>query len=76
MRTSLKRGLVYDRLLVESQPDGFSEIHNLNLYGFRGQDFAIDPPGDRRRILVIGDSVVEGQGAPEDLTIAAELARL
>ena len=42
----IKRGLVYDRLLVESRADGFSEIHNLNLYGFRGADFAIQPPGD------------------------------
>src|SRR5271157_2706886 len=76
LSAGFKRGLVYDRLLLESQPDGFSEIHDLNLYGFRGQDFAIDPPGDCRRILVIGDSVVEGHGAPESSTIAAELARL
>ena len=76
LRMSLKHGLVYDRLLLESQPDGFSEIHRLNLYGFRGSDFAIDRPGDRRRILVIGDSVAEGQGAPESATIPAELARL
>src|SRR5436309_1105576 len=53
----LERGLVYDRLLIESKADGFSEIHNLNLYGFRGPDFSIDPPLGRRRILLIGDSV-------------------
>jgi hypothetical protein len=40
---ALKRGLVYDRLLFESEPDGFAEVHNLNLYGFRTHDFAIDP---------------------------------
>jgi lysophospholipase L1-like esterase len=73
---SLKRGLVYDRLLLESQPDGYSEVHRLNLYGFRGPDFAIEPPSARRRILVIGDSIVEGQGAPESATITAELSRL
>jgi lysophospholipase L1-like esterase len=74
---SLTRGFVYDRLRIESQPDGFSEIHRLNLYGFRGGDFAIDPGAPkRRRILVIGDSVVEGQGAPESATITAELERL
>jgi lysophospholipase L1-like esterase len=73
---SLKRGLVYDRLLLESQPDGYSEVHRLNLYGFRGPDFAIEPPSARRRILVIGDSIVEGQGAPESSTITAELTRL
>src|SRR5262245_7264312 len=31
---AVRRGLVYDRLLFESQPDGFSEIHRLNRYGF------------------------------------------
>ena len=47
----------------------------LNLYGFRGADFAIDPPRDRRRVVVIGDSVTEGQGAPGSATIASDLAR-
>jgi lysophospholipase L1-like esterase len=72
----MDRGLVYDRLLVESRPDGFSEIHELNLYGFRGPDFAIDPPAGRRRILLVGDSVTEGIGVPESATIARELERL
>jgi lysophospholipase L1-like esterase len=71
----IKRGLVYDRLLVESEADGFSEIHGLNLYGFRGADFAILPPRDRRRILLIGDSVTEGMGAGDSATIARELER-
>ena len=72
----IRRGLAYDRLRFESQPDGFSEIHRLNLYGFRGADFAVDPPGDRRRILILGDSVVEGQGAAETETIASVFANL
>src|SRR5437870_3401530 len=38
-RATVRRGLVYDRLLFESRPDGYSEIHRLNLYGFRGPDF-------------------------------------
>src|SRR5947209_845522 len=67
----LERGLVYDRLLIESQADGFSEIHNLNRYGFRGPDFSIEPPRGRRRILLIGDSVTEGMGAPGSGTIAS-----
>ncbi|HWE40729.1 MAG TPA: hypothetical protein VG406_29580 [Isosphaeraceae bacterium] len=71
-----RRGLAYNRLRFESLPDGFSEVHRLNLYGFRGADFAIDPPRGRRRILVLGDSIVEGVGAPESGTITAELARL
>jgi lysophospholipase L1-like esterase len=73
---AMERGLVYDRLLLESRPDGFSKVHNLNLYGFRGPDFAIDPPSGRRRILVIGDSVTEGQGADDGATIPAEWSRI
>jgi hypothetical protein len=73
---SKRRGLAYDRLLLESAPDGCSEIHRLNLYGFRTPDFAIDPPRDRRRILLIGDSVTEGQGAPDSGTIASQWERL
>jgi lysophospholipase L1-like esterase len=74
-RATLRRGLVYDQVVVESRPDGFRETHRLNIYGFRSNDFAIDPPRGRGRILVIGDSVAEGQGAPESATIAAELSR-
>jgi len=72
----LKRGLVYDRLLIESEPDGYSEIHGLNIHGFRGRDFAIDPSPGQRRVLLIGDSVTEGQGAPDSATIACQLERL
>ncbi len=76
MRRMMARGLVYDNLLVESQPDGFSEIHHLNGNGFRGPDFAIDPSPGQRRILVIGDSVAEGMGAPESASINCQLERL
>lgn len=76
LRAMLERGLVYDRLLVESEPDGYSEIHGLNVYGFRGRDFAIDPSPGQRRILLIGDSVTEGMGAPDSATIACQLERL
>ena len=72
----LKRGLVYDRLLVESQPDGYSETQGLNVYGFRGRDFAIDPSPGQRRVLLIGDSVTEGMGGPDSATIACKLERL
>jgi len=74
--TMLKRGLVYDRLLIESEPDGYSETHGLNIYGFRGRDFGIDPSPGQRRVLLIGDSVTEGMGAPDSATIARQLERL
>lgn len=73
---AMERGLVYDRLWIESRPDGFSEVHNLNLYGFRGPDFRIAPTPGRRRILVIGDSVVEGEGVADSQTITAEWSRI
>ena len=75
-RAILARGLAYDRLKFESRPDGFSEVHRLNLYGFRGADFTIEPLPGRRRILSLGDSVVEGQGASEEEVIPSVLARL
>lgn len=71
-----ERGLVYDRFKFESQLDGFSEIHRLNLYGFRGNDFKIESRPGKRRILMLGDSVVEGQGAPEEATISSTLTKL
>ncbi len=73
---AMERGLVYDRLLMESRPDGFAEIHDLNMYGFRGPDFRVDPDPARRRILVVGDSVVEGEGVGDDETITAEWSRI
>ncbi|MFO0892327.1 MAG: SGNH/GDSL hydrolase family protein [Isosphaeraceae bacterium] len=76
LHQALRRGLVYERLLFESEPDGYSEVHELNLYGFRTPDFSIEPPRDRRRILILGDSVVEGQGASDSGTIASSWTRL
>lgn len=75
-RDVANRGLVYDRLLFESRPDGYSEVHQLNLYGFRGADFAPGRPQGKRRVVFLGDSVTEGQGAPGSQTIPAEFARL
>lgn len=75
LRESMRRGLACVDVRFVSQPDGFDELHRLNIYGFRGPDFIIDPPVGRRRVLVIGDSVAEGQGAPEAATIAAVLER-
>jgi lysophospholipase L1-like esterase len=70
-RPVFQRGLVYERLKFESQPDGFSEVHRLSLYGFRGNDFTIEPSPGHRRILILGDSVVEGQGVAEIETISS-----
>lgn len=74
-RPLLKRGLVYDRIILESRPDGWSFTHHLNRLGFRDRDFSIKPDPSRKRILVVGDSITEGQGAAAHETIPAVLAR-
>lgn len=68
------RGLSNVRIVWESEPDGMAFEHRLNIYGFRGPDFAIDPPGDRPRVLFIGDSFVEGCGAADGDTIPVQFA--
>lgn len=72
----MKRGLVYDKIRFESSPDGWSHLHNLNRFGFRERDFAITPSPGRKRLLVVGDSVTEGQGAAASQTIPAQLGTL
>src|SRR5260370_14844600 len=47
VQESVGRGLVDDKLLLESEPDGFREIHSLHLYGFRRPDFSVEPAADR-----------------------------
>lgn len=74
-RPLLKRGLAYDSLIFESAPDGWRHVHRLNRFGFREKDFSIDPPAGKNRVLVVGDSVTEGQGAAASDTIAANLGR-
>ncbi len=74
-RPLMKRGLVYDSLVFESAPDNWRHVHRLNRFGFRERDFSIDPPAGKKRVLVVGDSVTEGQGAAASETIAANLGR-
>lgn len=57
-----------------SQPDGASFTSHLNLYGFRGQDWRRTKPRGRERIFVVGDSLVEGLGAPDGATIPEAFA--
>jgi lysophospholipase L1-like esterase len=71
-----ERGLSNVKIRWESEPDGFTFDHTLNLYGFRGPNFSIDPPKDRPRILFVGDSFAEGCGASDSDTIAEQFARI
>lgn len=71
----IKRGLVYDKLLFESRPDGWSHIHRLNRFGFREYDFPIEKPTGKNRVIVVGDSITEGQGVSRTETIPAMLGK-
>lgn len=75
-RAASKRGLSNAILHMESEPDGFSLNHTLNLYGFRGPNFSLDPPADRPRIVFIGDSFTEGAGAGDQDTIPEQFSRI
>lgn len=44
-------------------------IHEMNMYGFRGAEWSIEKKEDRKRVLFIGDSFVEGIMAEQDETI-------
>src|SRR5262249_34808742 len=69
---AVKQGMANVRLRWQSEPDGFAFDHTLNLYGFRSPHFTIDPLAGPRRVLLVGDSFVEGCGAADDDTIAAQ----
>jgi lysophospholipase L1-like esterase len=69
------RGLSNVKIRWESEPDGFAFDHTLNLYGFRGADFAVAPTPNRPRVLFVGDSFVEGCGAADGATLPEQFAR-
>ncbi|MDY8135852.1 hypothetical protein [Aquimarina sp. 2201CG5-10] len=43
--------------------------HKMNLYGFRDNEWYIEKPKNKKRVLFIGDSFVEGVMAQQDETI-------
>jgi lysophospholipase L1-like esterase len=47
----------------------------VNDFGLRGPETTVAPAPGTTRVLVLGDSVVFGQGVPEDETLAAVLER-
>ncbi len=76
LSTTRRRGLSNVQVRWESEPDGFAFDHTLNLYGFRGPTFRIDPPEDRPRVLFVGDSFVEGCGAADADTATEQFQRI
>jgi lysophospholipase L1-like esterase len=59
-----------------SEPDRREFSHALNLYGFRGPDFQVQPRDGVRRVLFLGDSFTEGFGAQDDETLPVVFERL
>ncbi|MBW2363363.1 MAG: hypothetical protein JRG84_20910 [Deltaproteobacteria bacterium] len=57
-----------------SDPDGFSFVHELNLYGFRDAEWSRRKPEGATRIAFFGDSFVEGFSAAVEDTIPSAFA--
>lgn len=61
-------------MLWESSPDTpHAFVHQLNNYGFRDTDWAIEK-GEKRRVFILGDSFVEGIMSSQDATIPSFFA--
>jgi len=56
-----------------ASPDFVDSYERTNQYGLRGPDVEATKPAGIRRILLLGDSVVEGYGLAETDTISARL---
>jgi len=50
-------------------------LMNYNTYGFRGEEWTIAAPENKKRILFIGDSFVAGVMSEEDETLPAQFAK-
>ncbi|MDJ0848349.1 MAG: SGNH/GDSL hydrolase family protein [Myxococcota bacterium] len=59
-----------------SDPDGFSYVHRLNLYGFRDDEWRLRAGPGVTRVAFVGDSFVEGFSTDAESTLPASFARL
>lgn len=57
-------------------PDFIQSYERTNSHGQRDEERQLAKPSGTRRILLLGDSVVEGYGLPEDQTISQQLELL
>ncbi len=53
--------------------DVYEVTYHINSRGFRGPEPALRPPKGKKRLLVLGDSMVEGHGVEFDETFSALL---
>lgn len=59
-----------------TSPNYLDSYERTNKHGLRGADIEPDKPTGTRRVLLLGDSVVEGYGLAEPDTISARLREL
>lgn len=59
-----------------SDPDYIATYERTNSHGQRDRDRVLNKTEGITRILLLGDSVVEGHGLPESHTLSSELERL
>ncbi len=62
------------------RPNGKAHVMGVdvttNSAGFRDREFAVDRPPGGLRIMMLGDSLTEGWGVPQDATVSKVLERL
>ncbi len=51
----------------------YSNEYSINSMGFRGNNFTTKPSGNKQRLAVIGDSIVEGHGVQPEQTFTYHL---
>jgi len=51
----------------------YTNEYSINALGFRGDDFSIRPEKGKKRLVVLGDSIVEGHGVQVDQTFSSIL---
>ena len=68
------------KIIYDSNPDGYFDSDNsvsfrINNYGFRGPDYGMKKPAGAKRIILLGDSFVMGDGVREEDTLSSQLEK-
>ena len=56
--------------------DEYSVMERMNAHGLRGHELPLAKPAGQRRVLLLGDSFVEGYAVDEEETVSEQLERL
>lgn len=73
----IKKPLPYDKLPFHHMPGKQGHYYGVtiktNSLGFRDYEYSIDKPGNKKRIVLLGDSFTLGWGVPFEDTFAKQL---